>query len=129
MLTSEVGSGSITLFWSDKWLNGRRLADIAPRLFETVTKKIAKKKTVQEALPNRKWISDIRGALSIGALVDYLQLWELLEDLQLQSDVEEEGRHVFTIAANGVYSAKATYEGGGGGGGGGVVGVGGLGGM
>jgi hypothetical protein len=47
--------------------------------------------------------------LSVGALVDYLQLWKLLEDLQLQSDVEN--RHVFSIAANGVYCAKAAYEG------------------
>jgi hypothetical protein len=46
VLTSEVGSGSNTLFWSDKWLSCQRLADIAPRLFEIVPKKIAKKRTV-----------------------------------------------------------------------------------
>jgi hypothetical protein len=27
-----------------------------------------------EALTDRKWISDIKGALSVGAIVDYLQL-------------------------------------------------------
>jgi hypothetical protein len=63
---------------------------------------------VQEALQNRRWISDIQGALIVGVLVDYMQLWELLEDFQLQPEVED--KHIFSIAANGAYSAKTTMR-------------------
>jgi hypothetical protein len=34
---SEVGDGATTLFWTDKWLHGRCIADGAPRLFAAVT--------------------------------------------------------------------------------------------
>jgi hypothetical protein len=31
-MQSEVGNGASTLFWSDRWIAGQRVADIAPRL-------------------------------------------------------------------------------------------------
>jgi hypothetical protein len=64
---------------------------------------------VQEAMDNRRWISDIRGALSAGALIDFLHLWEALTDFQLHPDIED--RHIFSIAPDGNYSAKVAYEG------------------
>jgi hypothetical protein len=36
VLMSEVGNGANTLFWVDKWINGKKVADIAPRLFCTI---------------------------------------------------------------------------------------------
>jgi hypothetical protein len=39
--------------------------------------------TVQEEITNRIWISDIKGALSVGVLTDYLQLWDLLSVFEL----------------------------------------------
>jgi hypothetical protein len=53
------------------------VSNLAPRLFAIIPKRIANKRTVLEALTNRKWVSDIKGALSVGAFVDYLNLWEL----------------------------------------------------
>ena len=91
------------------WINGKKVADIAPRLFCTISKRIANKRTVQEAMDNRRWISDIRGALLAGALIDFLHLWEALMDFQLHPDIED--RHIFSIAPGGNYSAKAAYEG------------------
>jgi len=29
---SEVGDGATTLFWTDRWLHGQSIADLAPRL-------------------------------------------------------------------------------------------------
>jgi hypothetical protein len=54
MILSEIGNGANTLFWTDKWINGRRIADIAPRLLSTIPKRIAAKRTVQEAFFSRK---------------------------------------------------------------------------
>jgi hypothetical protein len=64
---------------------------------------------VNEALTNRKWIADIKGALSVGVLINYLQLWEMLSAIELQPRVED--RHIFSIAPDGMYSAKSAYNG------------------
>jgi hypothetical protein len=50
----------------------KRIPDIAPTLFESIPKRIVNRRIVQEALINRRRILDITGALSIGALMDYL---------------------------------------------------------
>jgi hypothetical protein len=44
-----------------------------------------------------------------GVLSDYLKLWDLISGTELQPEVED--RHIFSIAPNGVYSAKSAYEG------------------
>jgi hypothetical protein len=59
-------------------------------------------------LTNRRWISDIIGTLSVVVLVDHLHLWNQILDFELLLDVED--KHIFSIAANGAYSAKAAYE-------------------
>jgi hypothetical protein len=56
-----VGDGANTLFWTDKWLHGERISELAPRLFGIIPKRFAQKRTVQEALSNGQWIADIRG--------------------------------------------------------------------
>ena len=50
VLITEVGNGSNTLFWTDKWINGKRVSDIAPRLFSIIPKIIASRRTVMESL-------------------------------------------------------------------------------
>jgi hypothetical protein len=74
VLVTEIGDGANTYFWSDKWINVRSVSDIAPRLLLTFPKRIVSKRTVREALTNRRWVSDIKDALTWGALVDYLHL-------------------------------------------------------
>jgi hypothetical protein len=66
---------------------GKKIADLAPRLLATIPKRIVNSRTVIEALTNRKWIADIKGALSVGVLIDYLQLWEMLSAIELQPGV------------------------------------------
>jgi hypothetical protein len=44
VLISEVGNGAHTLFWTDMWLFARRIIDTAPRLFDTIPKRIVNKK-------------------------------------------------------------------------------------
>jgi hypothetical protein len=51
----------------------------------------------------------IQGALTVGVIVDYLHLWELLMDFPLQTEVEH--RHLWRLSSNGQYSAKSAYEG------------------
>jgi hypothetical protein len=57
--------------------------DLAPRSYEAVPRKIASKRTMAEALTNGVWISDIRGVLAVGAVIEYLHLYDLLADVEL----------------------------------------------
>jgi len=80
-----------------------------PLLFMAIPKRRVKRRTVQDALTNQAWVSDIQGALIVGVIVDYLHLWDLLMDFQLQPEVED--RHLWRRSSNGQYSSKLAYEG------------------
>ena len=104
---SVVGSGTNTLFWIDRWLNGRSIADLAPRLLEFVPKRIANRRTVEEAMADRSWVMDIRGNPSVEAILDFLCLWDLIYDFQLQPEIEDS--HIWRFSSSGQYSAKSAY--------------------
>ena len=101
---SEVGDGTKTLFWTDRWLHGQCITDLAPRLFAVIPKRGLKQRAVQDTLTNRTWTSDIKGALTVGVMVDYFHLWDILADFHLQPDVED--RHIWRFSSDGQYSAK-----------------------
>lgn len=69
-----IDNGEKILFWTDLWLNGNTMAKVAPNLYQTVPKRIAKRRTVAQALQNRGWVGDIKGALTVQVLVEYLQV-------------------------------------------------------
>jgi hypothetical protein len=98
-MQTEIGDGANTLFWSDRWLNGHRVADIAPRLLAVIPKRRVNKCTVREALIEHKWVSDIRGALTVGVIVDYLHLRNALQEVVLQPGMSD--RHFWRFASNG----------------------------
>ena len=50
-------------------------------------KRAVKQQTVAQALHNRRWVSDIKGALTVEVLVEYLQIWDLVDDFNLHQDI------------------------------------------
>jgi len=88
-VVSEVGNGARTLFWSDKWIHGQRVADIAPQVFAIVPKRRIKRRTVFEALTNHSWVSELQGALTVGDINEFLGLWDVISTVVLQPDVED----------------------------------------
>jgi hypothetical protein len=106
---SKVGDGTHTLFWTDRWLHGRCIAELAPQLFAAIPKRRTKQRTVKEALINHAWIADIKGARTIGIIVEFLHLWDIIADTELQP--QREDKHIWRFSSNGQYSAKSAYEG------------------
>jgi hypothetical protein len=102
-----VGNGKNTCFWTDRWLGGQSLQQSFPNLFGAVAAR-ARKRKVFDALNNRKWISDIRGALTVQVLTEYIHLWELLSNVELQPDVED--THIWQFSTCGQYTTKSAYE-------------------
>ena len=68
----------------------------------------AKKRKVFESLNNRTWVSDIRGALTVQVLIEYINLWELFSNVELQPDVED--THIWKFSTTGQYTTKLAYE-------------------
>jgi len=64
---------------------------------------------MQQALVNHAWVSDILGGLPVGVLIDYLRLWDILANIQLQPGIED--KHIWRFSSSGQYSAKTAYEG------------------
>lgn len=77
---------------------------MAPHLFATVIVRRCKKRTIRGALTNLTWILDIQGVL-----IDYLHIWDILYDFELQPDSEDKHLRRFTVDDQ--YSAKSACEG------------------
>ena len=97
-IISEVGNGKNTCFWTDRWLGDQSLQKSFPNLFRAVAAR-ARKRKVFQALNNRTWVSDIRGALTVQVLLSYVEL---------QPDVED--THIWTFSTTGQYTTKSAYE-------------------
>jgi hypothetical protein len=74
----------------------KNIKKLAPRLFSLVSKRTANKLTVLEALTGHSWVNDMQGALSVGALVDYLNLWDTLSQVMLQPGSDD--RHIWRLS-------------------------------
>jgi hypothetical protein len=64
-VTTQVGNGKNTLFWTDRWLHGCSISEWAPTVVARFRPQIKTKRTVAEALENNAWVSDIQGGLSM----------------------------------------------------------------
>jgi hypothetical protein len=106
--TSLVGDGRSTCFWVDRWLHGQKIEDLAPALFASMPKQIAKKRAVQEALKDLTWVRDIRGSLQDHALLEFLVLWDILQEFHLTPGVAD--LHRWTPSNSGAYSSKSAYD-------------------
>jgi hypothetical protein len=48
------------------------MAEVAPNLHKKTSRTVVKNRTVAQALHNRAWMGDIKGALTVQVLVEYL---------------------------------------------------------
>ena len=107
-IISEVGNGKNTLFWTDRWLHGQSVAQLAPNLFGIPSKR-AKKRIVHEALNESRWVQDIQGALTVTVLSKYLNLWDLVSEVALQPEVDDSYLAVlYLMNIKGVPSAESS---------------------
>jgi hypothetical protein len=107
-VSSVVGNSKNTLFWTDKWIDGQSLSQLAPHLVKLVSSR-AKMRSVHDALNSRNWVHDIRGAITVNVLSNFLNVWDLTADWAL--DPDQEDKHNWLLSSSGSYSAKSAYVG------------------
>jgi hypothetical protein len=81
---TTIGDGSNTLFWKDWWLNGKSIIDTAPAILAMIPTIIVNKRMVNEAFPNMRWLSDFQGASTFQVLLEYFDLYQVLDQVMLQ---------------------------------------------
>lgn len=93
--------------WTDNWIDGQSIAQLAPTLHETVSKRTRKGRTVSQALANRRWTQDIRGGLTSQVLVEYIDIWERMSAIGLDEGREDTFRWRWT--ADGTFTTASAY--------------------
>ena len=83
----------------DRWLHGCCIGQSAPVVLLAVPKS-RRRRSVASALTNRAWVSDIRGVPTVQLLLEYLQLWEVPQNVQLE-DRAPESRHGLLVLDGG----------------------------
>jgi hypothetical protein len=78
----NIGDRKKVSFWEASWLYGRRPMDIAPLIFESSKRK---KSSVYKAMEGDFWVSqiNIQHGLSLDHLVQFTNLWEMLQSTTL----------------------------------------------
>ncbi len=100
-----MGDGKDTDFWRANWLPRGCISVSSPTLFTYLGRS---KLTVVEALRQHRWVRDIRGSLSAAALSEYLNLWDEIQEVQLQDDVDDSIR--WRLTSNGTFCTASVYE-------------------
>lgn len=104
----NLGNGKQTMFWVDPWLNGRTVEDLAPNLLQAVSCRTRKARTVADGLRNRNWMRDIRGALTIPVLIEYVRLRQLVDSIVLRPDVPDS--FIWRWSVTGEFSSTSAYR-------------------
>jgi hypothetical protein len=84
-----LGDGNTLLFWQDPWLDGRRVADMAPELLAVVPSSLQKSRTVASALAGNSWFRDVTCPRTIPVLVQFVELREQLQAIVLQEQTPD----------------------------------------
>jgi hypothetical protein len=104
----EIGSGARVMFWSDRWIWGRTVAEIAPLLVTLVPTRVRNRRTVEEARMNNAWILDCQGNWPEGGGAQCVWLWVAISEINM--DETRPDNFSWKGATSGKYSARDTYN-------------------
>lgn len=107
-LSVHLGNGENALFWTDKWVDGRSIKQLAPNLFQAVPGKVARSRSVKDALHNRAWTRDIKGAMTWQITRECIQLWHRLQEVTLLGTTPD--RFIWKRTSSGEHTVGSTYE-------------------
>uniref|UniRef100_A0A8I6WC10 Reverse transcriptase zinc-binding domain-containing protein n=1 Tax=Hordeum vulgare subsp. vulgare TaxID=112509 RepID=A0A8I6WC10_HORVV len=101
-----VGNGSTARFWEDRWLNGKSVCELMPQLYTCIPKRRRKNRTVVEGLLGNSWARDIHGVIGVHEIGQYLQLWQLAQQVTLPTELD---KLTWKWTTSGVYTAQSAY--------------------
>lgn len=106
-VVTTVGDGKNTKFWTDRWLHGQCIQELAPALMPYVRRRGWKSLSVADGLRDNSWTKYIIGGLPVLASWQYLQLREIVTQQQLLPDTPD--AHQWLPSSTGIFSTKSAY--------------------
>jgi hypothetical protein len=103
----ELGDGASTKFWTDAWLPGGTISTSLPNLFKAIGRRFLGL-MVRDSLTDDRWVRDMTRARTASVLLEYIQLWATLENVQLRPLVPD--RYVWRWTADSRYSVHSAYR-------------------
>lgn len=73
---TTVGDGQNALFWEDRWIQGHRVQDLAPKLYLRIPRRVRDTRTVFDALQGGTLARDIGPDMDNDTLREFLTIWE-----------------------------------------------------
>lgn len=107
-VTTTLGDGTTMLFWTDRWVNGQPISDLALELMPFVSRRGWRNRSVRDALQQNEWQRDIVGGLPVMATWQLLQLCDIVGEINLDPNTPDQ--HIWTASPTGELSSKSTYE-------------------
>ena len=96
------------MFWSDRWINGKSIEDIAPEVYGIINPEIKAIRTVAQALNNGTWIEDIKKLITIDVFMQVISIWEECQDVHLSPPVEDKWE--WSWEPKGHFSTRSVYQ-------------------
>jgi hypothetical protein len=103
-----VGDGRRTLFWRDRWIDGKHATDVAPTLAGKIKTRAYNSRTVAQAMENNRWTGDFKEPLSEAEARDCVRLWLAVREVRREETGDDQFR--WPWSSSGVYTARSTYK-------------------
>jgi hypothetical protein len=71
------------------------------------TQENQERRSVRDALNNLTWVSDFHGALIVSVLVEFLELFQMVDQVELQPGMMD--KHIWHLSPTGSFSSKSAY--------------------
>jgi hypothetical protein len=102
-----VRNGRTAKFWTSTWAYGTTLAIMFPLLFQHSRRK---NRTMADAMANEAWITDLMHDVTPGIMAEYIMLWIVVDEADLDLADNRPDEIVWTRTASGEYSASSAYQ-------------------
>jgi hypothetical protein len=101
----KLGNGEKIKFWTDPWLQNLSLCDHMPDLYAVCTRC---KLSTRDALSASKWSKHFRQFLPANAIVQFVELWGLLDHIVLDAATPDSVSLRWTT--DGVFTVASAYK-------------------
>ena len=102
-----IGDGRTALFWDNRWLTGYRIQELAPAVYDRISKRTRQSRTVADALTDSTWARDIGPDMDEQALAQFLGLWPQVESVTLLDHTPD--KLTWSWEKDRVFSARSAY--------------------
>lgn len=82
----KLGRGNLVLFWTDRWINGASVVDLAPNFLKAVG---SRQRNLAEGLLDNAWVCDITRALDVEGVAEVVRLWMACNSVQLDLEADD----------------------------------------